>query len=355
MNRRDKLIALAGRLLSMSGLGKVLARPTKGMGVIFTLHRVLPESDRPFQPNGMLEVTPEFLEAMILQVREEGLEFVSLTEAMERLQLGARYTGPRFVALTFDDGYRDNLEIAYPVLKHHGVPFTVFITSGFCDRSSEIWWVALERLIADRDVFELHDDVVLSSYPCCTVEEKQAAFTEARHFLMNEVDENAQRRILRATAGYYDFDLKALCEELVLSWEELREWGNDPLVSFGAHTATHAALERLDETQLKQEVLGGVDRMVAELGMAPKHFAYPYGFAGAADQKAFSVLRSLGYDCCVTTRPGMIKASHYSGREQLPRVSLNGYHQSREMVSLFLTGLPFALYNLVSKLRGKIA
>ena len=61
----------------------------------------------------------------------------------------------RFVAVTFDDGYRDNLEFAYPILKKYEVPFTVYVATSFADRIGELWWLALEAVIAQNDMIGL--------------------------------------------------------------------------------------------------------------------------------------------------------------------------------------------------------
>ena len=92
-----------------------------GVGAILTLHRVRERRRDGFQPNRLLEVTPQFLEAAIKTIRRSRIELVSLDEMHRRLTAG-NFAG-RFVCLTFDDGYRDTLRLAYPILRRHGVPF----------------------------------------------------------------------------------------------------------------------------------------------------------------------------------------------------------------------------------------
>ena len=99
-----------------SGAHRLLAPYTQGAGVIFTLHHVRPEPDRPsdFAPNSFLEVTPEFLDAVLDQVQDAGLDVVSLDDAVQRLKQG---DDRRFACFTFDDGYRDIAEHAWPLFK----------------------------------------------------------------------------------------------------------------------------------------------------------------------------------------------------------------------------------------------
>ena len=100
-----------------SGLHRAVAPLTRGRGVILTFHRVRPFAPTTpgYAPNRLLEVTPAFLDEALTLVRRLGFELVSLTEARRRLIEG----GPRFAALTFDDGYRDTRDFALPVLEKH--------------------------------------------------------------------------------------------------------------------------------------------------------------------------------------------------------------------------------------------
>lgn len=88
-----------------SGAHRLLAPYTQGAGVIFTLHHVRPDPDRPndFAPNSFLEVTPEFLARLLDQVQDAGLDVVSLDDAVQRIKQGY---DRRFACFTFDDGYR---------------------------------------------------------------------------------------------------------------------------------------------------------------------------------------------------------------------------------------------------------
>src|SRR6476620_2655097 len=74
--------------------------------------------------------------------------------------------GRRFVCLTFDDGYRDNLEFAYPILREAGFPFAVYVPTSFPDRLGELWWLVLEAVIAKRDRIGLVIEGENRSFDC---------------------------------------------------------------------------------------------------------------------------------------------------------------------------------------------
>ncbi|MGA8689506.1 MAG: hypothetical protein WB662_06240 [Methyloceanibacter sp.] len=122
----------------MSGLyhsraHRLLAPYTQGAGVIFTLHHVRPAPAKAFAPNRILEVSPEFLDAVLDQVQEAGLDVVSLDEAARRLKDGE---ARRFVCFTFDDGYRDTLTHAHPLFRRRSLPLTIYAPTDYRPRGA---------------------------------------------------------------------------------------------------------------------------------------------------------------------------------------------------------------------------
>lgn len=316
---------------------------SRGVGLVYMLHRVLPARDDPFQPNNFLEVTPEFLEQVVFQTRADGIEFISLDTAYERLK--ARDFSHRFAVLTFDDGYRDNMEHALPVLKKHDVPFTIYASSGITDGICELWWIAAEKIIAGIDRLEIDFEGHRERLVCATTEEKYAANKRLTHWLAEELDEAAQRRAIRQLAGEAGLDLDALCRSVAMDWDELRRIAAEPLASIGAHTLGHHALARLDAAEAERQIVEDADRLEAELGKRPEHFAYPYGSPFAAGARDFDIAARLGFKTAVTTRPGQLFAEHADHLTALPRASLNGNFQKTRYVELFMSGAPYALYN----------
>ena len=174
--------------LFFSGAYLALKPYVGGVGVILTLHHVRPPRPDRFQPNRLLEVTPRFLTRVIKLLRRSNVDLVSLDEMHRRLSEGdfAR----RFVCLTFDDGYRDTLQYAYPILKEAGVPFAVYVATSFPDRLGELWWLALEAVIARNDGVALEIDGRHRSFACGTVEEKYALYDELYWWLRGRAIRN---------------------------------------------------------------------------------------------------------------------------------------------------------------------
>lgn len=339
---KQEILKSGLKALHYSGLGRLLAPFTRGIGVIFMLHRVLPGRPSGFAPNDILQLEPEFLDAVLAQLREAGLDIVSMDEARARIAAGGMER--RFACFTLDDGYRDNRDHALPVFRKHGAPFTVYVPSAFADGAGGLWWLALERAIAAaRDVsfdFGSGPERLASS----SVNEKRLAYRRI-YWWLRDCGEDRQRDTVAELCERHGVDRRAICREAIMGWDELREFARDPLVTIGAHTARHFAIGRLPPERARQELAEGADRLEAELGVRPAHLSYPYGDAASAGPRDFEMAAELGFETAVTTRKGVVFPAHGEHLTALPRVSLNGAYQSLLYTRLYLTGAPFALWN----------
>jgi peptidoglycan/xylan/chitin deacetylase (PgdA/CDA1 family) len=124
------------------------------------LHRVVEQ--RGEDNNRELEITPEFLRRTIETYRQQSHRFVSIDEACDVISKG--HTNHPFVCLTFDDGYQDNYDIAYPILKQMEVPFTIYITTGFINNRLPMWWYYNEKLGINSESLK-----ALDADPLCTI------------------------------------------------------------------------------------------------------------------------------------------------------------------------------------------
>ncbi len=321
---------------------RLLEPYARGAGLIFMLHQVCRAPRRGFAPNRILSIDPDFLEAVIGQVRGAGLDIISLDEMRRRLV--AREDGRRFAVFTLDDGYRDTLTLAYPIFKRHGIPFTVYVAGTFPDGKGELWWLALEEIIASGGSIEVDLGAGRAMFSAKTVAEKNSTF-DWIYWRLRAMDEDRQRAVIHDLCARYRFDLAAHCRELIMNWKELAALAKDPLATIGAHTAGHHALAKLPAAAARREIEQGADRLEAKLGFRPRHLSYPYGDQSSAGPREFELARELGFDTAVTTRKGMIFPGHVDRLTALPRVSLNGEYQALKYTELYLSGAPFTLWN----------
>src|SRR5262249_2893373 len=273
------LIRTGLEALYLTGSHLALRPFLAGVGAILTLHHVRPPRQAPFQPNRLLEVTPDFLERIVRGLRRANVAFVSLDEMHRRLQERAFWR--RFVCFTFDDGYRDNLEFAYPILKRHGVPFAVYVATSFPDRVGELWWLALEAVIARNDRIGLVMNERDRHFACGTPDEKRAAFGAIYWWLRSLPTEQTLRAAIHDLCGRYRVDLPKFCADLCMDWNELATLARDPLVTIGAHTVNHVMLKKVGDDEARREMAMSAAVIQAALGTPPRHLAYPVGDADA--------------------------------------------------------------------------
>jgi peptidoglycan/xylan/chitin deacetylase (PgdA/CDA1 family) len=220
------------------------ARP--GDAVVLAYHRLATlESDR-----WRLAVSPERF-AEHVEVIHERFQPCSLGELAAALERGT--TLRRAVAITFDDGYRDNLLAAKPILERHGVPATVFVVTGYTGTSGAFWWDGLER-VARHNGFSR--------------DEHDASWRRIRDLPHAE-------RLREVETMQRDVGLEPE-RSSALTADEVVALADGPLVEIGAHTATHPALPSLAPDEQLREISTSRRYLEDLLGLPVKSFAYPH-------------------------------------------------------------------------------
>ena len=333
-----RLAYLASYHAGLHRLARAAIRPA---GLIYVLHRVVPgPATDGFDPNHELHVTPEVLGGLIDATRAEGLDLVDLDEALARLAGGAR--ARPFACLTFDDGYRDNLELALPVCAGRDAPLAVYVTTGFIDRSADNWWYAIEALLRAVDSVALDGGVL----PASTAPEKNAAFAVLAARL-RAGDLAARTAILDGLAARHGGRFREAAAALMMDRDGLAALAADRRVTIGAHTVSHPALARLDEAAARAEMAASRAILQDWLGRPVRHFAYPFGDTPSASAREFRACAELGFASATTTRFGNLGPGALSAPTALPRVPVNGFDDPRT-VAVKVSGLAAALRRLLA-------
>lgn len=322
----------------------VLMRPlSAGVGAIFMLHHVRPPRDVAFQPNAHLEIAPQFLRAVLLHLRANDVDVVTPDDMHQRL--AERNFARRFACFTLDDGYRDNRDHALPVFRELNAPCAVYAASDFAEGTGRLWWVALERVVAKADAIEVDIGGTPVRIDASSLEAKQAAFDRLHGWLRGLPGEHDVRREVTDLCRRYGVDEAAICPELCLSWDELKTFAEDPLVTIGAHTITHCNLAKQSEEVALFELTEGRRRIEQAIDRDVLHLAYPYGDKLAAGPREFALAKAAGFKTAVTTRPGMIFPESAEHLTALQRVSLNGHYQDERLLPVLTSGAATAMWN----------
>lgn len=270
-------------------------------------HRVLPTTD-PLQPE--VPDCSTFDWQMRLLARH--FNVLPLAEAGRRLREGS--LPARAAAITFDDGYADNLTHALPILQAHGLPATFFIATGFLDGG---------RMFNDT-LIELARRLPEGRHDLASIGLEQVEVTDAA----------SRRALIRTLIGHFKYqpmlERKHRCEtlaaqfglqlptDLMLTRAQLRTLHHSTGVEIGAHTCHHPILARLDDAQAREEIVAGKQALETLLEQPVRLFAYPNGRPGKDYlPQHVAMVREAGFDLAVSTAPAA--ADRHADPLQLPR------------------------------------
>lgn len=264
--------------------------------LILCYHRVAELPQSPHQ----LWVSPQrFAEQM--EVLAKKFVPVSLAEVAKGLREGK--VPDKAVAVTFDDGYADNLWNARPILERFGVPATVFVATGLVDKEEEYYWDELERLLLRQETpsrLTLAINEHLGRWQLATLEERLQAYWHLRDWLQSKTPEERET-IMERLREHLGADKKGRPTHRLMTVDELRTISHDGLVDIGAHTVHHPDLTALPLERQWWEIVTSKVQLEEWLGRPVRWFAYPYGRGSIATQRlvqeaGFEVACAVAWD-----------------------------------------------------------
>jgi peptidoglycan/xylan/chitin deacetylase (PgdA/CDA1 family) len=337
---RDWLKVQVVRALALPPV-RAAARPVyAGDGVIFTLHRIVERPEETLVPG--IAITAQFLEDIVRLVHASGREFIALSDVPRRLA----DSGPRkrWACLTFDDGYRDNLTLASPMLTRAGVPYTVFLVSDWVQLAAASHAALLERFVFERDRVELTFNGNTFDLATKTLAEKMAAYRTLDVMRWRDRTFDAAVPALLAAQG---LDAHAVMRQLFLQRDDAARLASDGCSEIGSHTRRHLPLAHLSDDEARVELAESRDALGALLGTPPALIAYPFGAADQCGPREYEMARESGYSVGVTTRVGNVFRDDASHPLSLPRtgLSLLPHGHRAEFITASLDGSRNALMN----------
>ena len=237
---------------------------------------------------------------------------ISLSKLVQGLKEGS--LPPKSVAVTFDDGYADNLYAAKPILEKYEISATVFICTGYMGR--EFWWDELERLVigsqTDPHMLHLQAGGKQFAWHKSTVSPGEAQpalreeFCRALYQFLLSLDVEDQNHAMRVIRSWSEMSFPGIPTTRAMSEEELRRLVDGGLIELGAHTSHHPMLPQLSFERQKEEIQSSKRVLEALLGEKIAGFSYPNGRA-TVDAK--TLVRETGFTYACTSlhdvvRPG---------------------------------------------------
>ena len=304
MKRSVSAKSVLAKLLGSFGIPDKMIRNRSGNDyVILMYHRILPSDQAKLQIQPGMYVDPETFE-MHVQYLKQYFQMISLSEKFSSTRTAKKSKSVRPACiLTFDDGWKDFFEFAYPVLKRNQVPATVFLPTGYVGTNDWFWTDRLAGLLTNAI------SPARPGKPGNPLSERiegiQGAYEErleaAIHLLKNRNDQEIEDVIttLKKRMGVG----ATPNQRVFLNWEEVREMGGSGLVSFGSHTHNHRILVHLKEGEVREELVLSKKILLREGVVDPSFipFCYPNG---NTNQRIACMVREAGYHAAVSTGKG---------------------------------------------------
>lgn len=235
---------------------------------------------------------------------------VSMDELIELRKSGRNQISGREVAITFDDGMRNNLTIAYPVLDELKVPATFYVCPGLIEKGGWLWnhecRARLSRLAPRRRLsLAIEAGVPLEDVPVINLVEWMKELPRERR-------KQVEAMIRAATPQFEPNPLERHYHDL-MSWQDLAQL--DPArITIGAHTVTHPILTTLTPAEIEDEISGSRRLLEERLNRPVRHFCYPNGLL---DPQTIECVKA-NFDSGVTTENGWVEPD--GDPYQLPRI-----------------------------------
>ena len=330
---RLRMRILLLRLLSASRLPALWTRLRPAGDFILCLHNVV-EHHGPLGVNRGLDITVGELEAIVSYLRKEGYRPAALEDLCLQREPERRH-GEKRVAITFDDGYPGNLHVAYPVLRRHGLPFTVYVTTGFMDREVRVWCYALERLLAAVGRVAFEHAGRMHIYTAVTRTQKIHAYRSIRALLLTAQPPAGDQLLEQLFDGQVP-NPRGPTDDDLMTPEQVRVLSRDSLVTIGAHTVSHPVLRTLSDEDSRREINACRERLEAVTGEPVRHFAYPFGNRAAFGPREERFVLESGYATATTTCARDVAPTDRP--TALPRIMLTAEFDAVASLNVLLTG-----------------
>lgn len=253
-------------------------------------------------------VRPTIFEAQV-QYLASTANIITLKEYLDHIEERKPILN-KSVVVTFDDGYKDNLTIALPILQKYGVPATFFIATGYIGTGKVKWEDELSCVIRRSKKESISISLPTGNFPF-DISSDKAKF-QAIDYLVKVLSTFSQadrHQVLDQVKGQSDVKCDGQTG-VMMSWDDVRQLANTPGFSIGSHTITHQRLTRISPDDVAFEITSSKVNLENEIGAPVALFAYPNG---EFNQDVISAVQRAGYSCAVTIEYGKndIKSDPY--------------------------------------------
>ncbi len=252
----------------------------------------------------LLAVSPENFEAHLKELAEN-YTVLPLHQLLEEASKGQLQ--PDTLAITFDDGYLDNLTNAVPLLEKYGLHATIFVVSGMVGSQSEFWWDALERIFLTGHplpgLLSIRDSKGILEWSLTTVRDRLKAYDELCGMLRVLTSANIDE-IVNQLLTWAGLTRIGRTTHRVVDTQQLKLLASSASVEIGSHSITHTRLNSLSPQQQQYEIAESKQQLESIIKKPVRLFSYPYGGLGDITKETGRILAQTGYDAGISNVQG---------------------------------------------------
>lgn len=233
----------------------------------------------------------------------QNYKIISLHQVIKYLAEGKLPEDKKTLAITFDDGYKDNHAYAYPILKKYRVPATIFLIAHNIGSEELFWWDKVAYLVRHTKIIELQLDE-LGTYSLGSGPDRSGVTHMICQGLMSVPDQRKNMLITKLQEICGSGVPKNLGSQTVLSWDEVKEMSENG-IDFGAHSLTHPILTNMSLDAARHEIASSKSEIQSRIGKTVNFFCYPNGVYSA---DVSNIVKESGFAGAVTIDPNWVNA-----------------------------------------------
>jgi len=272
--------------------------------IIFLFHGVIEKQTRAVRNYTRKHLTKDHFAAALRSLDQAG-DAVSMDDILAAYRGGGSLP-PRSFAITFDDGFENNVSVAAPILADMNIPATFYVTTDFVEQNRMSWVDRIEWAVEDHGGASITVPWGTLDFDA-SPQSKRAALDIVRARVKSDkaIEPDVFATDVQAKLGHREPVFSSTDPlDRKMTWDQVRRLHTTPGFRVGGHTQTHAILSFLDAAPLDAETAGALDILKRRAGISTHHFSYPEGLTHCYSDAVIAKLQSCGISICPTAEDG---------------------------------------------------
>lgn len=287
-------------------VAEYVARLADDRAAIFLFHGVVESLPYRVRNYNRKHLSADAFRAVLEGLLSAGGRPLTMNDVYEHCRNGEPYP-PKAFAVTFDDGFRNNLTVALPIMRSLGVPATFYLTTRFIDENAMSWVDRLEHAFERMTHGSVQLPWEARRRDFATAQEQIAVLADIRTRLKSDPAADLDAAVSQIVASLGVEEVRASDDPLdaKLSWQEVRTLAAQPDCIVGGHSHSHGILSFLAPAELEPELDLSFSLLAEKGGVASHHYSYPEGLRHCYSEPVIEALKRRGIGCCPSAEDGL--------------------------------------------------